>query len=136
MTPFEQLCTRLGVAQNAAEAEVISAMVNASSFFSDKEYTDTEIIEAVAAGYVRWANRKERNQGYEIIAAETHATENSGRQHRIVLGRMETKYGAMFVTWESSDTGSGFDYFWGHYHDTEKAAWADYHRRLLSYYER
>ena len=80
----------------------------------------------------------EQNQGYEIIAAETYATENTGRQHQIVLGRMETKYGTTYVTWESSamENSEYADYFWGHYHDTEKAARIDYHRRLLSHYER
>jgi len=81
----------------------------------------------------------EFNQGYEIIAAETYQITEKGRECRIVLGRMETKYGAMFVTWESTTGaigGDGYaDYFWGHYLDNEKAARADYHRRLLEKYE-
>ena len=79
----------------------------------------------------------EMNQGYKIIAAETYATDNMGNQHRIVLGFMETQYGPAYVTWESGIGADGRpDYFWGHYFGDEKAARADYHRRLLSYFDR
>lgn len=139
MTAFEQLCNKLGAAQASPEAEVVSMMVN-GMIFSDGEYTDEEIIEAVAAQFARWRARmtgKETNEGYEIIAAETYRT-NLRVKRRIVLGRKETKFGPRFVTWESS-TGhasrDGVDYFWGHYFDNERAARADYHRRLLEQYE-
>lgn len=84
----------------------------------------------------------EYNQGYEIIAAEAYGTTEKGRECRIVLGRMETKYGVKFVTWESVIgvvAGDGYaDYFWGHYFceapDAERRARADFHRRLLDHY--
>lgn len=139
MTAFEQLCSKLGIAQASPEAEVVSMMVN-GMIFSDSEYTDEEIIEAVAAQFARWRARmvgKETNEGYEIIAAETYRTTLRVKR-RIVLGRRETKFGPRFVTWESA-TGhapsAGVDYFWGHYFDNERAARADYHRRLLEQYE-
>lgn len=83
----------------------------------------------------------EQNEGYTIIAAETYSTTRSGQESRIVLGRNETKHGTMFVTWESTrwalhNGGTKIDYFWGHYHDDENKARADYHRRLLEKYER
>ena len=82
----------------------------------------------------------EINEGYEIIAAEVYAVTDFGREERVVLGRMDTRYGTMFVTWESqvwtfSDGEKRFDYFWGHYHDDERKARADYHRRLIEKYE-
>ena len=82
----------------------------------------------------------EINEGYEIIAAETYSTSRLGQESRIVLGRMETKHGAMFVTWEStrwplSYGGTKSDYFWGHYFDDERKARADYHKRLLEKYD-
>lgn len=135
-TAFEQLCNKLGVAQASPEAEVVSTMVN-EMIFSDREYTNEEIIEAVAERFARWSNRRqEQNQGYAIIAAETYMTADTGKQYRVVLGRMETRHGAMFVTWDSTTGGTDFvDYFWGHYFDNEKAARADYHRRLAEQYE-
>ena len=82
----------------------------------------------------------EINEGYEIIAAETYLIESDGRRDRIVLGRMETKHGARFVTWESVIWPVHYlqprDYFWGHYFEDENKARADYHRRLLERYER
>lgn len=80
----------------------------------------------------------EQNQGHEIIAAEVYAVDNYGRQARIVLAHKDTQYGPAYVTWEStiSADGSSRDYFWGHYFSNEREARADYHRRLLSYYER
>lgn len=82
----------------------------------------------------------EINEGYEIIAAETYSISRLGQESRIVLGRMETKHGAMFVTWEStrwplSYGGTKSDYFWGHYFDDERKARADYHKRLLERYD-
>ena len=140
MTAFEQLCSKLGIAQASPEAEVVSMMVN-GMIFSDSEYTDEEIIEAVAVQFARWRTRmvgKETNEGYEIIAAETYRT-NLRIKRRIVLGRKETKFGPRFVTWESAighASSAGVDYFWGHYFDNERAARADYHRRLFEEYER
>lgn len=139
MTAFEQLCNKLCIAQASPEAEVVSMMVN-GMIFSDNEYTDDEIIEAVEAQFARWHARmvkKETNEGYEIIAAETYRT-NLRIKRRIVLGRKETRFGPRFVTWESSTghvASDGVDYFWGHYFDNERAARADYHRRLLEQYE-
>ncbi len=83
---------------------------------------------------------KEINQGYEIIASEAYCTTNLGRIFRIVLGRMMTSYGAMFVTWDStiwplSNGSVRIDYDWGHYFDDGKQAFIDYHRRLLEKYE-
>ena len=43
----------------------------------------------------------EINEGYEIIAAEVYAVTDFGREERVVLGRMDTRHGTMFVTWES-----------------------------------
>ena len=83
----------------------------------------------------------EKNEGYEIIAAEVYSTSRLGQQERIVLGRNETRCGTMFVTWDSTgwplkDGGVKYDYFWGHYFDDERKARADYHRRLIEKYER
>ena len=79
----------------------------------------------------------EFNEGYEIIAAETYNAPRAGRQDRIVLGRLETKLGTMFVTWASviQPLTNRIDYFWGHYFSEEDQARADYHRRLLKKYE-
>lgn len=81
----------------------------------------------------------ETNEGYEIIAAESYRIDNTDKHSRIVLGRMMTTHGPMFVTWESiqypTETGVSRDYFWGHYFSNGKAAYADYHRRLLEKYE-
>ncbi len=78
----------------------------------------------------------EINEGYEIIAAETYSTLRAGRRYRIVLGKLETKLGTMFVTWESiiQPLTNRIDYFWGHYFSEEDQARADYHRRLLEKY--
>ena len=83
---------------------------------------------------------KEINQGYEIIAREAYRRDDTGREEQIVLGRMETRLGMMFVTWERiklpySVGNRRYDYFWGHYFDNEREALADYHRRLLEKYE-
>ena len=80
----------------------------------------------------------EVNEGYEIVEAEAYRTNDTGRVDRIVLGRMDTKYGVMWVTWESAaypHEGGRLEYFWGHYHDDERKARADYHRRLIEKYE-
>lgn len=81
----------------------------------------------------------EFNQGYKIVAAEAYQTDSDGRVHRIVLGQLESSVGALWVTWDSvfdNATGiKGADYFWGHYFDREKAARADYHRRLVEKYD-
>lgn len=80
----------------------------------------------------------ELNEGYEIVEAEAYRTNDTGRVDRIVLGRMDTKYGVMWVTWESAaypHEGGRLEYFWGHYHDDERKARADYHRRLIEKYE-
>lgn len=137
MTAFEQLCSKLGIAQASPEAEVVSAMVNDLIFADTCSFTDDEIVSIVSARYrhrEEQAAQPEINQGYKIVAAETY---NEEKQFRIVLARKETQFGTNWVTWESKCDSSGLiDYFWGHYHDNEKAARADYHRRLLSYYER
>ena len=137
MTAFERLCDRLGAAPGSTAAKVISATVN-DLIFSDKDYSDEEIIEMVAARFIQQGRRgTEQNQGYEIIAAETYGTSDIGVQYRFVLGRMETKCGTMYVTWDSAIRGTGtVDYFWGHYFTDEKKARADYHRRLLEQYDR
>lgn len=136
-TAFEQLCDRLGVAQDTPEAEIVSTMVNDLIFADNCNFTDDEIVSIVLARYRRreeQATQQEINQGYKIVAAETY---NEEKQFRIVLARKETQFGTNWVTWESKCDSSGLiDYFWGHYHDNEKAARIDYHRRLLSYYER
>lgn len=136
MTAFEQLCAQLGAAPESGAAEVISAMVNDLIFSDSCNYTDEEIVAIVAARYRRWeeqSKQPEINQGFKIVAAETY---NEEKQFRIVLARRETQFGTNWVTWESKRDSSGLiDYFWGHYHDNEKAARIDYHRRLLSYYE-
>lgn len=79
----------------------------------------------------------EFNEGYEIIAAETYNILADDKEERVVLGRMESKYGTMYVTWESARHPSEgvTDYFWGHYHGDERLARADYHRRLMEHYE-
>ena len=82
---------------------------------------------------------KEVNVGYEIIEAEVyHVTENLS-QERVVLGRMVTQHGVMYVTWEStlwplSDGQARIDYYWGHYFDDLAKARIDYHKRLLEKY--
>lgn len=79
---------------------------------------------------------KEVNECYEIIAAETYQAQRAGQQARIVLGKLETRLGTTFVTWESTiqPLTNRIDYFWGHYFSEEAEARADYHRRLLNKY--
>ena len=81
----------------------------------------------------------ERNAGFEIIASEVYHVSRLGQQSRIVLGRMETKLGIKYVTWESTlwpvEDHRAIDYYWGHYFDDEEKARADYHRRLFEKYE-
>ena len=81
----------------------------------------------------------ETNQGYEIITAETYSTTRLGQESRVVLGRMETKYGVRFVTWECTRWPLKWgrmksDYYWGHYFDDETQARADFHFRLFEKY--
>ena len=77
----------------------------------------------------------EINQGYEIIKAET-CMECDGRIERIVLGRMNTRLGAQYVTWESIiSKNREFDYYWGHYFDDYGNALHDYYKRLMEKYE-
>ena len=77
----------------------------------------------------------ETNQGYEIIKAETWM-EADGRSERVVLGRMETRLGTQYVTWESStDDRGNTDYYWGHYFYDEQKAKGDYYTRLASKFE-
>lgn len=54
------------------------------------------------------------NAGYTIIEAV-----RIDDQLEVVLGKMETSLGAMFVTWQCS---GGDNYFWGHYFGNESAA--------------
>lgn len=80
---------------------------------------------------------KEFNEGYEIIAAETFCIRSwDDGEERIVLGKMDTRFGTHYVTWESlrHPEDEGADFFWGHYFDDERQARADYHRRLADHY--
>ena len=54
------------------------------------------------------------NAGYTIIE-----TVRIDEHLEIVLGRMETSLGTMYVTWQCSD---GDNYFWGHYFDKDASA--------------
>lgn len=80
---------------------------------------------------------KEFNEGYEIIEAETFCTRPwDDGEERIVLGKIDTRFGTHYVTWESCrhPAEGKADFFWGHYFDYEKQARADYHRRLAEKY--
>jgi hypothetical protein len=96
-------------------------------------------IEATEEDYraIRNAIPGENNQGYEIIKAETYHTCPNGSEERIVLGKIETRLGAQYVTWQSVRYADGriTDYFWGHYHDREDAALCDYYTRLAGKFE-
>lgn len=78
----------------------------------------------------------EINQGYKIIASETYRVLSDDKEERIVLGKMETRLGTQYVTWESTrhPAEDEVDYFWGRYFDSEDHARADYHRRLADHY--
>lgn len=69
------------------------------------------------------------NAGYEIIeAARVNA------RLEIVLGRMQTSFGTMFVTWQCKD---GNNYFWGHYFNGDPdAARSDMRKRLQAELDR
>ena len=78
----------------------------------------------------------EFNAGYEIVKSETYRIGADDKESRIVLGKMETRLGTQYVTWESvrhPEDGTA-DYFWGHYFDKDQQAMADYHRRLADHY--
>jgi len=80
---------------------------------------------------------KEFNEGYEIVAAETYFVRPwDDGEDRIVLGKIDTRIGTQYVTWESCrhPDDETADYFWGHYFDSENHAKADYHRRLADHY--
>lgn len=63
------------------------------------------------------------NAGYTIIE-----TARVNERLEIVLGRMETSLGTMFVTWQCLN---GNDYFWGHYFNGDPdAARIDMRERL------
>lgn len=64
------------------------------------------------------------NAGYKIIKIE-HYTED----YAIVLGINSSE---QYVTWDSKPSENHF--FWGHYFNNKINALADYHTRLLSYY--
>jgi len=65
------------------------------------------------------------NAGYTIIE-----TARVNSRLEIVLGRMETSLGTMFVTWQCLN---GDNYFWGHYfRDNHTAARRDLEERLQS----
>lgn len=77
----------------------------------------------------------EQNQGYTILKAET-CMECDGKTERVVLGRMMTRLGAQYVTWESIINEYGeIDYYWGHYFDDYGDALHDYYTRLAGKYE-
>lgn len=95
-------------------------------------------IEATEEEYqaIRNAMPNETNQGYEIIKAETYHICPNGSEERIALGKIETRLGAQYVTWQSVRHVNGnTDYFWGHYHDGEYAALYDYYTRLAGKFE-
>ena len=84
---------------------------------------------------IRNAVPEESNQGYTILKAET-CMECDGRTERVVLGRMVTRLGAQYVTWESISNENGeFDYYWGHYFDDYGDALHDYYKRLMERFE-
>ena len=63
------------------------------------------------------------NAGYTIIE-----TARVNERLEIVLGRMETSLGTMFVTWQCLN---GNNYFWGHYFNGDPdAARSDMRERL------
>lgn len=66
----------------------------------------------------------EKNAGYDII--EKLAVGSSV----FVLGRMETKYGAKYVTWAARQDDPA-NYFWGHYIGTYEDAREDLFERAL-----
>lgn len=84
---------------------------------------------------IRNAVPEESNQGYTILKAET-CMECDGRTERVALGRMVTRLGAQYVTWESIANENGeFDYYWGHYFDDYGDALHDYYKRLMERFE-
>ena len=78
----------------------------------------------------------ENNQGYEIIKAETYHICSNGSDERVVLGKIETRLGTRYVTWQSVRHAAGStDYFWGHYFENEYDALHDYYSRLAGKFE-
>ena len=65
-----------------------------------------------------------KNAGYEIIQIEYYE-----KEHAIVLGKNEA---GNYVTWDSKPKEHNF--FWGHYFTNRYEAYADYHTRLLTFY--
>ena len=85
---------------------------------------------------IRNALLSESNQGYEIIKAETYRICQNGSEEQIALGKMETRLGAQYVTWQCVRHSAGStDYFWGHYHDDKDTAMYDYYTRLAGKFE-
>ena len=81
-------------------------------------------------------DRTEINAGYTIIAAEAYE-HSDGAEHAVVLGKMETRFGMQYVTWERTlrlANPDKRDYFYGHYSDSGDFARADYHERLMEHY--
>lgn len=77
----------------------------------------------------------EINEGYEIIAAEDVSFMLPERRERVVLGRMETRFGTQWVTWLSSVNPDGeVRYDWGRYFSSEAEARVNYHERIAEYW--
>lgn len=85
---------------------------------------------------IRNAIPNENNQGCEIIKAETYHICPNCSEERIALGKIETRLGTRHVTWQSvRHTNGNTDYFWGHYHESERAALCDYYTCLAGKFE-
>lgn len=76
-----------------------------------------------------------KNAGYTIIQEEVYVAMPGGRQFTVALG--ENECAGTFVTWEGviSQTGET-DYYYGHYFQWKRDAYADYHARLARKYEK
>lgn len=78
----------------------------------------------------------ETNAGYVILKSEQYFhSDDWDVQKFIVLGYRATVPVGEWVTWEKSIMGGEISYYWGHYFADERAAEADYHRRLADKYE-
>lgn len=76
----------------------------------------------------------ETNAGYVILKSERYEHSNDfSVEKSIVLGYKSGK--GEWVTWEKRGDGAAASYYWGHYFADERAAEADYHRRLAEKYE-